>query len=445
MELDPEFVEEFANLKVSTRKISPEELASFNEKAPLRERSQTKHPSYAHIPQFFYVPPPPADRLRHLLRKEAHSVFLQQQAEEQLDSEELNQLWDRLKEHVTETTAKKQQLISYDDYCKLQSIVGDKCRKYLTARLFAYLLCDSAYLGFVEVATIYNYTIRKVWLTQCRIGLSFYDEVGQGYLREFDLENYLVDLLPTLSQIRDCMQPSFQKFYVCTAVKRFFFFLDRLRTGRIRIRDILASGMINELMELRHEPKKTDTETETEESSPPNCFSMPAVLAIYENYLSLDQDHNGLLSKQELVYYGSGTLSSVFLDRVFEECHTYDGEMDYKSFLDFVLALDNRQTPQGLHYLFRMLDVHHTGYLTEQTLHYFFKGIQEQMVAFSEEAVNFEDISNEIFDMVKPKDPRKITLQDLNNCGQGETVVSILIEFHKFWAYENHNNNPQNI
>jgi len=124
------------------------------------------------------------------------------------------------------------------------------------------------------------------------------------------------------------------------AVERFFFFLDRLRTGRIRIRDILASGILNELMELRHEPKKLK---ETEEMSPRNCFSMPAVLEIYENYLSLDMDHNGLLSKQELGYYGSGTLSSVFLDRVFEECQTYDSEMDYKSFLDFVFALDNRQ------------------------------------------------------------------------------------------------------
>lgn len=65
--------------------------------------------------------------------------------------------------------------------------------------------------------------------------------------------------------------------------------------------------------------------------------------------------------------------------------------------------------------MFRILDVQHTGYLTEQTLKYFFKGIEEQMLARSEEAVNFEDINNEIFDMVKPKDPNKITLQDLNN------------------------------
>lgn len=39
--------------------------------------------------------------------------------------------------------------------------------------------------------------------------------------------------------------------------------------------------------------------------------------------------------------------------------------------------------------------------------------------------------------MIKPKDPAKITLKDIIDSGQGETMVSILIEFHKFWAYEN--------
>ena len=39
--------------------------------------------------------------------------------------------------------------------------------------------------------------------------------------------------------------------------------------------------------------------------------------------------------------------------------------------------------------------------------------------------------------MVRPKDPDKITLQDLINCGQGDTVVSILIDLNGFWTYEN--------
>lgn len=44
---------------------------------------------------------------------------------------------------------------------------------------------------------------------------------------------------------------------------------------------------------------------------------------------------------------------------------------------------------------------------------------------------------DEIFDMVKPKDPYKITLQDLVNSCQGDTVVSILIDLNGFWTYEN--------
>lgn len=51
--------------------------------------------------------------------------------------------------------------------------------------------------------------------------------------------------------------------------------------------------------------------------------------------------------------------------------------------------------------------------------------------------MNFDDVKDEIFDMIKPKDPTRITLKDIIDSGQGETMVSILIEFHKFWAYEN--------
>ena len=48
-------------------------------------------------------------------------------------------------------------------------------------------------------------------------------------------------------------------------------------------------------------------------------------------YLNLDKDHNGMLSKEELSRYGTGTLTGVFLDRVYQECLTYDGEMVNKT------------------------------------------------------------------------------------------------------------------
>lgn len=35
----------------------------------------------------------------------------------------------------------------------------------------------------------------QVWLHQTRIGLSLYDVTGQGFLRESDLENYILELI----------------------------------------------------------------------------------------------------------------------------------------------------------------------------------------------------------------------------------------------------------
>jgi hypothetical protein len=64
-----------------------------------------------------------------------------------------------------------------------------------------------------------------------------------------DLENYILELLPTLPQL-DGLEKSFHSFYVCTAVRKFFFFLDPLRTGRIRIQDVLACSFLDDLLEV---------------------------------------------------------------------------------------------------------------------------------------------------------------------------------------------------
>ena len=64
-----------------------------------------------------------------------------------------------------------------------------------------------------------------------------------------DLENYILELIPTLPQL-DGLEKSFYSFYVCTAVRKFFFFLDPLRTGRVKIQDILACSFLDDLLEV---------------------------------------------------------------------------------------------------------------------------------------------------------------------------------------------------
>ncbi len=71
------------------------------------------------------------------------------------------------------------------------------------------------------------------------------------------------------------------------------------------------------------------------------------------------------------------------------------------------------------------------------TLNYFFRDILREMDRHNQDPVRFEDVKDEIFDMVRPADPLRITLDDLVRCGQGDTVVSILIDLNGFWTYEN--------
>jgi Ca2+-binding EF-hand superfamily protein len=140
-------------------------------------------------------------------------------------------------------------------------------------------------------------------------------------------------------------------------------------------------------------------------------------MRVYSNYLDLDVDHNGMLNKLELIAYGSGSLTNVFINRVFQECHTYENEMDYKTFLDFVLAMENKKEQPALQYFWRLLDTNKSGFIDVFTINYFFREIVERYPAEGFEPVSVEDVNDEIFDMVKPSDPYGITFEDLMQCG----------------------------
>lgn len=420
-----------------------EELAYQRLLERQRLEEEARCPSLRSIPRFFQRRNRPVNEvnsLREEVLKVARTNLLHRKSSEEiLDEEDIHGILALLQEHARMRSPAGKgdaEVIDYESFVKIREDLvkrGERFKQFFAPSLF--LKFPREKNGCIAILPFFTFVVRKVTLNQTRLELSYYDEKRRGYLREKDMENFIFELIPQLPQLNS-LQEEFYPFYVFTAVRKFFFLLDPKRTGRIQIRDLLSSQILPELYELRQEQPLEASEAAS------NWFSMQSALKVYEAYLELDVDQNGMLSKSELQRFGSGMLTSVFIDRVFDEIQTYrdadtgEREMDYKAFLDFVLAMENKNSKQAIQYFWKLI-ANPQGTLDGFVINYFFRAIVLLLQTKKVEVASVDDVKDEIFDMVKSSQPGVITLEDLVRCRQGGTVLSMLVDAAAFWRYDN--------
>jgi len=388
-----------------------------------KKNEENSNESYKSIPKFYFKQQTDSP-LYFRIRQEARTRFLQNKTVEVLDKEDLEQLWYLLKDNISAPEDGTER-INYDQFIHVCGKLPPKCRQFFSASTFLKFERDE--YGRIEIVPYFHYVVRKVNLFQTRIQISLYDSSGYGYLKEKDLENYIFELIPSFPQLQN-LKEDFYPFYVITAVRKFFFFLDPKKTGKILIKDMLTSPILAEMYELRQERWLP-------EDAMQNWFSVQSSLRVYEMYLQLDQDHNGMLKKSELSKYSPG-LTEIFIDRIFEEYQTFDGEMDYKTFLDFVLAVENKKTPQALAYFWRILDVFHKGAIDTFVINMFLRSVIKELEARQKLGFKADDLKDEVWDMSKPQLPFALTFNDLLRCGRGDIIVSILTDAKACYEYD---------
>merc|ERR1712070_1149321 len=175
---------------------------------------------------------------------------------------------------LKENTSEKQRdtvdgVISYDGFIRVRDELPETFRPFFTASSFLKFSRDQ--FGCIPIVHFFSYVVRHANIKQTRVQLSYYDTHGRGYLREKDMENFVFELIPTLPQLAD-LQEEFYPFYVFTAVRKFFFFLDPMKKGRISIQALLTSPILPELFELRQEAKVSDADAATNWFSVQNAF-----------------------------------------------------------------------------------------------------------------------------------------------------------------------------
>lgn len=91
--------------------------------------------------------------------------------------------------------------------------------------------------------SFFHSIVRKNNLFQTRIHISLYDTCGNGYLNEANLYEYISEIIPTFAHLK-VIDEGFKDNYITAAIRKFFFFLDPKRTGRIYIKDMLTSPIL---------------------------------------------------------------------------------------------------------------------------------------------------------------------------------------------------------
>ncbi|XP_017256326.1 probable serine/threonine-protein phosphatase 2A regulatory subunit B'' subunit TON2 isoform X1 [Daucus carota subsp. sativus] len=371
------------------------------------------------------------------------SFYKKKQSDLLLNADDLDAMWVCLRQNCVIDDATGAEKMNYEDFCHIASEcteqMGSKCRRFFSPSNFMKFEKDES--GRIAILPFYLYVMRMVSLTQVRIDMSELDEDSDGFLQPHQMKTYISGLIPNLAQLRD-MPEAFISMYCCIAAHKFFFFCDPHRRGKACIKKLLLSNALQELIELQEESEEEVTDTEQAE----NWFSLTSAQRICDMFLALDKDMSGTLNKHELRAYADGTLTDIFIERAFDE-HIGRGknggngrEMDFENFLDFVLALKNKDTEEGLTYLFRCLDLHGRGFLTTADIHTLFRDVHRKWIDGGNYELCIEDVRDEIWDMVKPADPLRIPLADLLSCKQGGTVASMLIDVRGFWAHDNREN-----
>ncbi|KAJ9518181.1 hypothetical protein QJQ45_010072 [Haematococcus lacustris] len=263
----------------------------------------------------------------------------------------------------------------------------------------------------------------------------------------------------------------FQKKYAETVVYRIFYTLNKSGNGRLTMRELRRSDLVEALEAL---------DQEDDINKVLKYFSYEHFYVIYCKFWELDTDHDFLVSRKDLAHYSQGALSFQIVDRIFQQvgrsmepgkvcgagpdlfirrCYPacYDTSlawftssvpdmMSYEDFVWFILSEEDKSSDTALDYWFnsgyimrhRCVDLDCDGVIRPKEMWFFYEEQLKRMEGNNQEAVMFPDVLCQLHDMLQPEVEGQYTLRDLKRMKpQSGLLFNALFNLHKFLNFEN--------
>lgn len=261
------------------------------------------------------------------------------------------------------------------------------------------------------------------------------------HLLTFGQRNYLIpdDFVPLIQSIIDDhpglkflrAAPDFHMRYIQTVIARIYFSINKSWTGKISLNELRNSNLLAVLQVLSQEE---DINQITD------YFSYEHFYVIYCKFWSLDQDHDLLISKEDLARHNDASISSRIIERIFSGIVSKQiqqtGKMSYSDFVWFLIAEEDKKHPRSIEYWFRLMDIDGDGYVSMYEMEYFYYEQMKRLELMNIEALPFIDSACQILDLVNPKEKNKISLSDLKRTKMATIFFDTFINLEKYLEHE---------
>lgn len=275
------------------------------------------------------------------------------------------------------------------DYMTLRSLAADDrvhCvlrKDFLTAANFMRLPKDEN--GLVSITTLLSVITRTLTSKTLFASLAIFSvgDPSSESIKSIDaLEDWLFIQSGRLVQIKKLTE-QFLPLWVFTAAHTVGFFHGRQKLSRVsqqlpgssrvsnlnlslNIRDFITSDTMKWIMDL--------SKPYIDEEMDSNPFSRLRAVRYYDSFTVFDagRQTENLSTAEQYCIFSNGYMNPVFMDKLLS---AYGGPpMDYRRFLTFAIAWDNRKTVPGVRYFWPVIDQGSKGYITRSDIAELVKG-----------------------------------------------------------------------
>lgn len=343
---------------------------------------------------------------------------------------------DQLREAITSlntsnfpTLRQRIKQLKYSDYC----IIKEKCphlSQFLTSKLFLEL-CNKVNHTVYQNDLVSHVAIQSYAVDYC-IKLIQKDKKNVGSLTKTQFIKFVQQISDEFEFIDD-LSESIEKgkiLYCFYLTERFFVTLDPLKTGRIAIENIIASDLFHFLLKLA-----------AEGNTSPNPFDDKTALLFMDEFMGMDSDKDGLITKDDILRMPGTRFTVSFVDRIFDtiasSCMT-----DFGWYFRFKIAYSNLGKPWANILFFDVMDIDENNELNETEVNYFFHDLSQDYADFYQrEHPPYENFSAELFDICGATS-LKITKAEFINLTEASKFVKHLVDLAAFAKWENNDTIP---